>query len=218
MSFTIAIDQRRRLIENYPENRTKSLTTKQAWTNLKEWRNNELKREWSMKETTHWVVIVNLIQCDIKPYRHYLSLPGDLVPWVCCFSHSKNLLQCCSSCCGVVRKVGWTQSLADKLTFMVLSLLGCDLRPFFLCTPILLRLIRISISSFSPPSLPSTLRASSHVLRLQLETLRVFIKALWLPFALRIHLLLLLNLLTLLFWWHFVDEFHFLLSITHYNH
>ena len=32
-----------------------------------------------------------LIQCDINPYRHQLNLHGDLVPWVCCGSHSKNL-------------------------------------------------------------------------------------------------------------------------------
>ena len=65
-----------------------------------------------------------------------------------------------------------------------------------------------SISSFSPPSLPSALRASSPVLHLQLETLRAFFRALQLHFSLRIHLLLAI-LLTLLFWWYSVNRFRF---------
>ena len=43
-----------------------------------------MKREWSKKEPK--LLFWTLIQCDINPYRHHLSLPGDLVPWVLLFS------------------------------------------------------------------------------------------------------------------------------------
>ena len=39
-----------------------------------------------MNENDHILLLDTLIQCDINPYRHYLSLPGDLVPWVLLFS------------------------------------------------------------------------------------------------------------------------------------
>ena len=74
-----------------------------------------------------------------------------------------------------------------------------------------------SISSFSPPSLPSALRASSPVFHLQLETLRAFFRALQLHFSLRIHLLLAI-LLTLLFWWYSVNRFRFPPSVSTFHH
>ena len=51
--------------------------------------NEWIKEGLSDKESN--LLFLTFIQSDINPYRHYLSLPEDIVPWVLFLSHSKKL-------------------------------------------------------------------------------------------------------------------------------
>ena len=80
LSFTAEIGQSRSVLENYLEDRTESHTTMKAQMNHKKWEMNGMKSESSNKESN--LLFWTLIQWDINPYRHILSLLGDVVPWV----------------------------------------------------------------------------------------------------------------------------------------